>query len=357
LLWLALVLSQVTNLSLYFTRQTFVMFSKVVIVYFLIVFTTTNVKRLRILAWVLVGCATFLAGQSIYQYYSGVGLGGAEMLERGEVMQTRGVGIFADPNDLCLNIVSFLSFVLPAFHKNFMSFTWLTSVPFIAAMATGIVYTRSRGGILGFAAVLWFYFHRRVGLFLSVGALMLLFSLLLTVPRMESLKSPSDASTRSRLTHWSHGLSLFKQHPIFGVGRGLFTRDHGATAHNSFVLVLAEAGIVGAFFWVGMFFQSFRTLFRLRKLPNAPPWLPSLLNCLQGSLIGWLVSGYFLSQTYKFSAYILMATLVATLHSLAAEGIEVELPWSEREVIHNLLLTLGGIVFLYVSLVTLWRFV
>jgi O-antigen ligase len=355
LFWAALVLSQFTNFSVFYTRQAFELFSKVVIVYFLIVFNTTDIKKLKVLAWSLVLCATFLAVQSTFQYYTGAGLGGTGLLARGEVMQTRGVGIFSDPNDLSLNVLSFLSFVLPPFHRGFLSPTWLTGLPFIIIMATGIIYTRSRGGILGFAAVLWFYFHRRVGLLLSIGALMLLFSLLLAVPRMESLKAPGDASARSRLNHWSRGLNLFKQHPVFGVGMTWYARGYTHTAHNSFVLVLSETGFVGAFFWVGLFFHSFRTLFRLRKLPNAPPWLAPLVNCLQGSLIGWLVSGYFLSQSYKFTAYILMACVVATLHSLAAEGMEVEVPWRGRETRLNFLLTIGAIVFLYASLILLWR--
>ncbi|MBA4358873.1 MAG: hypothetical protein C0405_14230, partial [Desulfovibrio sp.] len=142
LFWLALCLSHVANFYFGGALQTLDKFSKVAVVYYLIIFTTTTWKRVKILMWTMIVMSTFLAVQAIVQFYTGVGLVGGEALQRGEeVMQARGIGIFADPNDLALNIVPMIAFVLPAFHKHVLSRTWLTGLIFMIPMITGVIYT------------------------------------------------------------------------------------------------------------------------------------------------------------------------------------------------------------------------
>ncbi|KMY66537.1 hypothetical protein AAU61_15440 [Desulfocarbo indianensis] len=354
--WIALILSHLTSANFWGTRLAFFSFATVEIVYFLIIFSVNTFKRLKIFTWALVLMGFFLAVQSIWQSYTGVGLVGGTALQRGELLQARGIGIFQDPNDLALNIVCFLPFVLPHFHKYFLSRTWITGVLLLLPMATGVMYTRSRGGILGMAVVFWYYFRRRVGLVLSIGVLLFMASLILTLPRFGST-NVDDASTRTRMEHWASGLAFFKQHPLFGLGFEQFTEHHYQTAHNSFVLVLAEAGFVGAFFWIALFLQGFRELFRLGKLPHAPPWLEPQLSGLTGALIGWLVCGFFLSQTYKFTSYILLALVVATLNVLHNEGYTVSHPWSGRMTVITLAATVGAVVFMHIMLRLLWGMV
>ncbi len=355
-LWAALVLSHLSNLNFWGSRVAFTTFAKVEIVYFLIIFTVTTFRRLKVFTWALVFMGLFLSLQSILQYYTGVGLVGGVALHRGEIIQARGIGIFQDPNDLAMNIVCFLPFVLPHFHKYFLSRTWLTGVVFLVPMVTGVLYTRSRGGILGLAAVLWYYFRRRVGLFLSLVVLVFLASLILTLPRFGSV-GVEDTTTRTRMEHWANGLDFFQEHPIFGIGLKQFVERHGATAHNSFILVLAEAGFMGAFFWVALFLQGFRELFLLGKLPHAPPWLEPQVAGLTGALLGWQVCGFFLSQTYKFTSFILLALVVATLNVLENEGYSVRHPWSGRMTMFSLAATVGGVIFMHFMLRLLWGMV
>lgn len=354
--WAALILSHLAAFSFWGARLAFTVFAKVEIVYILIIFSITNFRRLKVFTWFLVLMGLFLALQSIWQYYTGYGLGGGTALQRGEIMQARGIGIFQDPNDLALNIVSFIPFVLPHFHKYLLSRTWVTGVLLLIPMATGVIYTRSRGGILGLAAVLWYYFHRRVGTVLSIAALLLIMSVVATLPRFGGT-SVDDASTRTRMEHWAEGLNLFKQHPIFGIGVEQFTEHHPQTAHNSFVLILSEAGFIGAFFWIALYLQGFRELFMLGKLPNAPPWLEPQLAGLTGAIIGWQVCAFFLSQTYKFTGFILLALVVATLNVLHNEGYIVNNPWSGRMTLFALVATVAAVMGMYVLMRVLWGLV
>ncbi len=353
-LWLIVAFSNMANGWFGGGIMGFQDFAKVYIVYLLIIFSVTTRPRLKLFVWTLVCMGTFLALQSLLLYYTGHGLVGSEVVMRGDVVQTKGIGIFADPNDLAINIVPLVAFVLPAFHKHFLSRTWVTGVFFLVPMITGIAFTRSRGGILGLAMVGWYYFYRRVGIWGSIVPVVIMVSFLLALPRMGQL-SAKETSARSRLEHWSYGMELLKANPIFGVGYMRFTEHHSHTAHNSFVLVLAECGLVGAVIWVSLFFCAFRDIKLMRNLPRPPPYLDPMLDSLKGAFLGWLVSAYFLSQTFKPLPYILMGVLVAGMNVLAREGYDVRHHWGIRQTMMSGVVTLVGVIFVYVSLIILWR--
>ena len=59
-------------------------------------------------------------------------------------------------------------------------------------------------------------------------------------------------ASSGRLANWLDGLDLFSSSPIFGIGFGRFSQEtfSGLAAHNWFVEVLAELGIVGLTLWL-----------------------------------------------------------------------------------------------------------
>jgi O-antigen ligase len=82
--------------------------------------------------------------------------------------------------------------------------------------------------------------------------------------------SAQQVGDDSRLKLWAHAISLWKEHPLFGVGIGQFGRfsldvlgygddDVGQIAHNTFFSFLAETGIFGILLCVaGLAFLAFR---------------------------------------------------------------------------------------------------
>lgn len=358
--WGCLILSQIANLWFGGAVNTIQIFGKVIVVYFLIVLTVDTWPKVRLFTWMLVWMALFLAANSVYMYYTGAGLVGGEALMRNDmsgetaVLQARGIGIFADPNDMALNMVPMVAFLLPTFHRHFLSRSWLPGVILLVPMVAGIAYTRSRGGILGLAAVSWFYLQKRVGTLAGVFGLLLVLSFLMAIPRMGEI-STQETSARSRLDHWSYGLDLFKSNPLFGVGMGRFTERYHHTAHNSFILVIAEAGFLGGFVWVAMFWAAFRDIDALRRDERAPPSLESALDAIQGALMGWLVCAFFLSQAYKFLSFLILGLLVAVMNAMAREGISVASGWRGRDTFITGAVTAGGIVFMHLALRVLWH--
>lgn len=334
-------------------------FGKVVVLYFLIVMTIDTLPKLRTYIWSLLLLSAFLALDAIVLFYTGQSITGQVAFTRLEgdefIAQARGIGIFADPNDLALYIVPMVAFLLPAFHRVALSPSSITGILLMIPLITGLVFTRSRGGILAMAIVIWMYLRHRVGVVFSVVGLVLLLGLLMAIPRFESV-SATEGTGRTRLDHWAFGLGLLKQNPVFGVGFTAFTdQGYRQTAHNSFILILAEAGVIGGLLWISLFYSMYRDIALLRTPERAPPWLPPLTNALEAGLVGWLAGGFFLSQTYGFLGFMLMGLVVATMNIVADEGIELRETWTKVQVRNVTLFTVGGIIFMHLLVMILWR--
>lgn len=67
---------------------------------------------------------------------------------------------------------------------------------------------------------------------------------------------------------WKHGLQTYGQHPVLGVGAGAFKAavGIGKVAHNAFISILVELGIVGIALFLGILGVS------LAQALKHPPW-------------------------------------------------------------------------------------
>ena len=138
----------------------------------------------------------------------------------------------------------------------------------IGVVIATILMTKSRGGLIGGLMVPGLYLVRRYRLkALIPGVILAILVVSLTGRSGEN----AEVSTALRYEAWSVGLKLFEHSPILGVGARQFTEHHYLTAHNSFVLVLAEMGFVGLFLFMGTLYMSFKTLIvGLRELAFVP---------------------------------------------------------------------------------------
>jgi putative inorganic carbon (hco3(-)) transporter len=110
---------------------------------------------------------------------------------------------------------------------------------------------------------------------------------------------------------WFEGLQMFIHRPLTGVGMGLFTEHNPLTAHNSWVLVLAELGVFGYIAWFSLVAFSVQQMYKVGHSPvlvSAPagrdfagePQVQPLGLTLFYSSIGILVCAFFLSRSYTF---------------------------------------------------------
>ena len=121
---------------------------------------------------------------------------------------------------------------------------------------------------------------------------------------------------------------MLKQHPIFGVGKGNYTDHHYLTAHNSFVLVFAELGLVGYFLWLSFVGISVFMVYRVANASSQPNQITTedqsqnwaryqkLSKTYLNAMVGFLVCAFFLSRSYVILLPILCALCVALYQSV-----------------------------------------
>jgi O-antigen ligase len=200
-------------------------------------------------------------------------------------------GEMHDPNELSLTIcIGGLSFLL-AFANRKRTATWIVyaAVGIVVILWT-VLMSQSRGGLVVAMAVPGVYFIKRYGAAGVVGGAALAIPLLLLAGGGRDQASAA-ASTQLRYEAWAAGLEMFRESPLFGVGMRQFGEYHFMTAHNSFVLVLAELGFVGLVLFSTLLYLSVKGLWvglrRLEHIPGAAVarvWGMALLASMLGLL-------------------------------------------------------------------------
>jgi O-antigen ligase len=313
------------------------------LIVFFVLATSVNEPRRAAAAFRVIGLsAMVLALHSAQQAAHGVGFTGMTLGEDGRV---RYVGIFNDPNDLGLLFVMALPMVFYLASRAGFLGRWFWRAGALLLLF-GVYLTQSRGTQLAVLLMGAVYLWQRRGLAtaasLSVAGLVGL--MLLPSSRMTEL-DVDEPSAFGRVDAWYEGLDMFKTHPLLGVGAGNFTDYNELTAHNSFVLVLAETGFLGFLTWLAFVGYCFWMMWRLlhfrpapvavpdapaqlvaavrpwrgapaRRVPAAPaapvPETPekALTLTLLCALCGFFAAAFFLSRSYNIMLYTLAAIVV-----------------------------------------------
>jgi O-antigen ligase len=125
------------------------------------------------------------------------------------------------------------------------------------AVALTVILAQSRSGLITFLAVTGLYFIRRVGVWgVIVGCVFAPPMLLLGGRKSDEAQNSSDE--RAELLR--EGFEFIRNTKGFGLGVGQFPSESsiGLTAHNSYVLAAAEAGIVGLFLFTFALYLSIK---------------------------------------------------------------------------------------------------
>ncbi len=327
-------------------------FSKIVIIYFLLVNLIANERRLKTASWILILCTTYLAVQGIL-LSRGIAVGNISLYQD-RVVST---GIFGDPNDLAMSLIVGLPFVFYLFFFERFVLKKMILVASGSLILYCILLTGSRGGMLGLAVVVYLLLRRKTGTIVGIVlALVCLFGLLFIAPSssMERFTEASltEETGHSRIEHWYHGWQMFLSNPITGVGMGNYPEyANGFVAHNSFVHVAAEIGIVGISIWIGLFYFAFKNLMAIKRKTDKAERVSfdlTLADSLKASLTGFIVCGFSLSRQYQYIPYILIALSVSTYH--ISSGRDGSMRISIRDAVNILGITFGFIVSWYMIL-------
>ena len=135
----------------------------------------------------------------------------------------------------------------------------LVNFAYVPAAILAILLTASRGSLIAALPALLFLvgsltrlkLYQRVLLFAALTGS--LFALLPLVPQSSFQRlgttgtSIAEADLNSRVDIWREGIGVSSEHPIVGIGSGAYRAavESGHVAHNSFLSVLVEVGMIG----------------------------------------------------------------------------------------------------------------
>jgi O-antigen ligase len=234
----------------------------------------------------LAGMVVAVCGLSAYGFGQVLASNGPSSFIRGGVLRV--YGAFGQPNPLAaymeFTVPILLALALLGLRRNVRQHIgtalWLGMAVASAMGAAIVALTQSRGGWVGFAAamiVLFWVFPVRLRLG-AVGAGVVLFGLVLLTPPGQSqlerfqtsfssdegpLMALIDAASTGRESLWGAAIGMVADEPLTGVGAGEFDFHYRqytpewhdrlplGQAHNGYLHMAAQAGLVGVATFVG----------------------------------------------------------------------------------------------------------
>ena len=137
-----------------------------------------------------------------------------------------------------------------------------------------------------------------------------------------------ESSARTRLEAWQAGFRMVLAHPITGVGLASFGQafpdfsdKKPRVAHNSFIQVMAESGVIAGLAYVAFLISCLFTAFKSRDFFEPESFFYYLSDAVLISLFGFIVCSLFLSlNTLEVQFY--LAILANSIAWIAKENKE-----------------------------------
>jgi O-antigen ligase len=174
-----------------------------------------------------------------------------------------------------------------------LTFSLKKRILYLIPLTAALLLTESLGAMLSlFAVIIIFVYLRSTrkrkyifflsGMAVVIGLIFVLRSL------SQSTHLQPAYSTAMRLSYWTETIGIIKSHFLFGVGIGNFNLTVSRYAHNSYLQLWAEAGILGLilFLWlVGAVLRS-----SLKRIPESQQ--RDLIVCLFCANLSFLLQNF-----------------------------------------------------------------
>ncbi len=219
---------------------------------------------------------------------------------------------------------------------------FLTLLVLPATCVIGAIASSSRGALLGMAVIgFWIFMRSRYRVRSAVAlAILIVLGYVFTPPEQKRRVSSAgeDDTSLSRMTYWERGIGFANERPLLGIGYrswiSYYTYSWGnrlergqriQLPHNFFIEALAELGYTGllslCFLLFGSFWMNARTRALARRLGKEGRLAEQLGWGFDGGLIGFIVSGFFVTVLYYPYLWVNLGMTVA-LHLSVARTIK-----------------------------------
>lgn len=291
-----------------------------------------TIKKQELIMWCCLVASMMMVSNGLSQIESSISLGwaGSYAILNDGVERITYLGLFVDPNDLGMFLVMNIPFACYFLLHKTNFFIRFISLPILLSLFYGIYLTNSRGTLVGVFVLMMAYGLYRYG----KGKVMLIAAALTPVAMivLTSFRAidAGEESASLRTDAWYSGIEMLISQPFFGIGKGNFLEYHDLTAHNSFVLVMAELGVLGYGLWfcfLGIMVMMLATGLKFSRsirvnYPEKIKLHPELLDNLAlnstlfFSLIGFFATSFFLSRSYIVFLYIFSGLAVASYYRI-----------------------------------------
>ncbi|WP_417377781.1 O-antigen ligase family protein [Gimesia sp.] len=361
----AVALSHASHMYFYGIRTSTVMFLKTLMYYLLLICIIDSPQRLKGLLKTIAISSSVMILLCVIDY---VGIFDFEFIKHvsdrdgvsdaGEVIRVfrmRGTGIFQDPNDLSVLIVTtgilcWYFFNDPAASP--LRFLWVVSM---IILGIGLIYTRSRGGLLTLGIAGMVFVLPKYGKKAAIACAVVGMAGVTVLAGRQGNIDLNSGTGHDRILLWREGLSAIKSPDLlFGIGEGQYSDLAGLAAHNSFVHAFTELGLFGGTFFIGCFFFAAlgiyrlaqfqsknhgRPIFRSRELERYLPYAGAILAAWCGGMMS-------LSRCYVVPTYMVVGISAAYLN-LAGASLARPTPlvyWNKQHVIYLLGVSMGMLI-------------
>ena len=330
-------------------------------IFFLITNVVRTPRMMRQVTWALLLAGGFIGALSVYQQFTHTfqnnywGFAqmsfaqintGVETIN-GAVTAPRLAGQIGEKNryaQIMLMLVPIGIFRFWGEKKNLMR---LLAAVMTGLIAMGAALAYSRGAAVGFVLMMLIMVFMRYIKIWQVGIVVVLLAVVLAaVPtyatRLTSLQTlaasfsddsggvaNADGATLSRLTEMGAAGLVFLDHPILGVGPGLFplyyqdyadliglrTLNQDRQAHDLYVSIAAETGGLGLACFLVIIIMTLRGLARTRKRwLQEEPEIANMATAYMLSIVTYLTTGIFLHFAFIRYFWLVMALAAAVIY-------------------------------------------
>ncbi len=194
----------------------------------------------------------------------------------------------------------------------------LVNYVYIPAALLGIALSGTRTALVatipalafGLASLTRLRLAARIAIFL-----LLTLAILMLLPHVQTLTSFQRFSTtateltagdlNNRTNNWREGLASFAEHPLLGVGSNMYrsVNSLGKVAHNSYISVLVEVGLIG--------FALFGMILAIAVIQawDLPKWDKSFWLAL---LAVWAIGASTLTWEFRKSTWLFLSLIVVS---------------------------------------------
>ncbi len=304
-------------------------FLKVVVMFIVMINVVRTDKRLKAMLLLALITSCVVSAFAINDYRMGRFL---HDLSFNRIRGTLG-NLFDNPNDLALHLVTMVPLAIGLFLASRGGLKKLFFAGCAILISVGVIVTFSRGGFVGIicvAAMLAWRLAKSNKFLIATGLpiALLLFFLLAPSGYKSRIASTTDDSGVQRREELKRSLFIAIHHPLFGVGMAnyILYSDVNHASHNAYTQVASEMGIPALVFYVLFLITPLKRLRRIGRETSATRKTSQyyyLAVGLEASLIGYMVSSFFLSVAYLWYLYYLVGYAIA-LDRLYQSGTESE---------------------------------